>query len=229
MKNKVFLSVLLGGLLLVLIGIMLPAPDIDRGQFLPWQVEHTADGATRVFGITLGETTLEEAERHLHGAATISLFATPEDSYRVEAYFDKVVLGGFSAKMVMVMQLTQDEAQAMYSRGARISTLGSGTNKVTLASEDVRRVYATPIASLAYLTRATLDDELLLQRFGEPSARVTELENETVHWLYPELGLDIARDRKGKAVLQYVLRKDFEALVKPLREMRPADEAGEGE
>ncbi|HEC20291.1 MAG TPA: hypothetical protein ENI97_13250, partial [Gammaproteobacteria bacterium] len=142
MKNKVFLSVLLGSLLLVLIGVMLPAPDVDRGQFLPWQIEHTADGATRVFGITLGKTTLAEAERQLDGAATISLFAAPEDRYRVEAYFDKVVLGGFSAKMVMVMQLTQDEAQAMYSRGARISTLGSGTNKVTLASEDVRRVYA---------------------------------------------------------------------------------------
>ncbi len=229
MKNRVFLSVLLGSLLLVLIGVMLPAPDVDRGQFLPWQIEHTADGATRVFGITLGETTLAEAEQHLHGAAEVTLFASPDGRYRVEAYFDKVVLGGFSAKMVMVMRVTQDEAAVMYDRGVRISTLGSGTNKVTLASEDVRRVYATPIASLAYLTRTSLDDELLLKRFGEPSARVTELENETVHWLYPELGLDIARDRKGKAVLQYVLREDFEALVKPLREMRPADEANQGE
>ncbi len=229
MKNKVFLSVLLGSLLLVLIGIMLPAPDVDRGQFLPWQIEHTADGATRVFGITLGETTLAEAERHLRGAAEVTLFAIPDGRYRVEAYFDKVVLGGFSAKMVMVMQVPQDEVAAMYARGVRISTMGSGTNKVTLAYGDVRRVYATPIASLAYLTRATLDDELLLKRFGEPAARVTELENETVHWLYPDLGLDIARDRKGKAVLQYVQRKDFEALVKPLREMRPVGEANEGE
>jgi len=227
MKNKVFLSVLLGGLLLVLIAIMLPAPDTGRGQFLPWQIEHTADGATRVFGITLGETTLDEAEQQMHGAAEITLFATPDGRHRVEAYFDKVVLGGFSAKLVMVMQLTQDETEAMFSRGVRISTMGSGTNKVTLASEDVRRVYATPIASLAYLTRTTLDDELLLKRFGEPSARVTELETDTVHWLYPDLGLDIALSGKGKAVLQYVLLKDFEALVKPLREMRPSDDTGE--
>ncbi len=228
MKNRVFLSVLLGGLLLVLIAIMLPAPDTDRGQFLPWQIEHSADGGTRVFGITLGETTLDEAEQQLQGAAEITLFASPDGRRRVEAYFDKVVLGGFSAKMVMVMQLTQEEAEAMYSRGVRISTMGSGTNKVTLASEDVRRVYATPIASLAYLTRATLDDELLLKRFGEPSARITELESGTVHWLYPDLGLDIALSGKGKAVLQYVLLKDFEALVEPLREMKPADTSGEG-
>ncbi len=224
MKNKVFLSVLLGGLLLILIAIMLPASDIDRGQFLPWQIEHTVGGGTRIFGITLGETTLDEAEQQMHGAAEITLFATPDGGHKVEAYFDKVVLGGFSAKIVMVMQLTQDETEAMFSRGVRISTMGSGTNKVTLASEDVRRVYATPIISLAYLTRTTLDDELLLKRFGEPSARVTELKNGTVHWLYPELGLDIALSSKGKAVLQYVLPSDFDALVKPLRELEENSE-----
>lgn len=222
MKNKIFLSVLLGGLALVLIGILMPAPDSERGQFLPWQIERTAQGATRVFGITLGETTLQTAEQQMHGSAEVTMFATPDGLYRVEAYFDKVVLGGFASKMVMVMQLSPEEVEAMYLRGARISTLGSGTNKVTLSSEDLRRAYAAPIASLAYLTRATLDDELLLKRFGEPAERVTEPESGTVHWLYPELGLDIALNSKGKAVLQYVLPKDFEALAQPLRELKPA-------
>ena len=220
MKNKIFLSVLLGSLALVLIGILMPAPDTDRGQFLPWQVEHTAQGGTRVFGIALGETTLQAAEQQMEGsAAEATMFATPDGLYRVEAYFDKVVLGGFASKMVMVMQLSQEAAEAMYLRGTRISTLGSGTNKVTLSSEDMQQIYATPIASLAYLTRATLDDELLLKRFGEPAERVTEPESGTVHWLYPKLGLDIALNSKGKAVLQYVLPGDFESLAQPLREM----------
>jgi hypothetical protein len=224
MKNKIFLSVLSVSLLLVLIGILMPSPDSDRGQFLPWQIEHTAQGATRVFGITLGETTLQTAERQLHGSAEVTMFATPDNLYRVEAYLDKVVLGGFASKMVMVMQLPQEEAEAMFLRGVRISTLGSGTNKVTLSSEDMRQVYATPIASLDYLTRATLDDELLLKRFGEPVERITEPENGTVHWLYPELGLDIALNSKGKGVLQYVLPSRFESLAQPLREMKTVGE-----
>jgi len=219
MKNKVFLSVLLGGLVLVLIGVLMPAPDSDRGQFLPWQIEHTPQGGTRVFGVTLGETSLNEAERILKSSAEVTLFVTPEEEYRVEAYFDKVVLGGFASKMVMVIQLPPAEAEAMFLRGVRISTLGSGTNKVTLSSEDMRRVYTLPIISLAYLTRATLDDELLLKRFGEPAERITEPENGTVHWLYPKLGLDVALDKKGKAVMQYVLPADFDVLLKPLREL----------
>ena len=227
MKNKVFLSVLLAGLLITAIGVMLPAPDVDRGQFLPWQIEHMANGATRVFGITLGETTLKEAEQQLRSAAKVTMFASPEGNYKIEAYFDKVLLGGFSSKMVMVMGVSQEDAEAIFLRGARISTLGSGTNKVTLSSEDMRWVYDMPVVSLAYLTRATLDDELLLKRFGKPAARVTELENGTVHWLYPKLGLDIALDSDRKGVLQYVLPKDFDALVQPLREMKPVDEKAE--
>lgn len=229
MKNKIFLSVLLGSLLVTAIGVMLPAPETDRSQFLPWQIEKTAQGGTRVFGITLGETTLEEAAQQLRSAAKVTMFASPEGVYKIEAYFDKVLLGGFSSKMVMVIGIGQEAAETIFLRGARISTLGSGTNKVTLASEDMRRVYGMPIASIAYLTRATLDDELLLQRFGEPAERITELENQTVHWLYPELGLDIALDSDSRAVLQYVLPKDFAALVQPLREMQPAAEVADGE
>ncbi len=215
---------MLGSLALVLIGILMPAPDGERGQFLPWQIEHTPQGATRVFGITLGETTLKTIEQQTKGLAEITMFVTADGLYKVEAYFDKVVLGGFASKMVMVMQLPQEALEAMYHRGVRISTLGSGTNKVTLSAEDMKNVYATPIASLAYLTRATLDSELLLKRFGEPVERITEPDSGTVHWLYPTLGLDIAMSSKGKAVLQYVLPGNFEALAQPLREMRPVDE-----
>lgn len=227
MKNKVFLSVLLISLLITVIGVMLPAPETDQSQFLPWQIEQTAQGGTRVFGITLGETTLEEAAQQLRSAAKVTMFVSPEGIYKIEAYFDKVLLGGFSSKMVMVMGVSQADAETIYLRGERISTMGSGTNKVTLASEDVRRVYNLPIASIAYLTRATLDDELLLKRFGVPAERITELESKTVHWLYPKLGLDIALDDDSKGVLQYVLPKDFNALAQPLREMKAADEKAE--
>ncbi len=217
MDKKIFLGVLFGSALIVLIGILLPPPESGHEQFLPWQVAHTAEGGTRVFGITLGETTLAEAERILNGAAEVTLFVTPTGEHRVEAYFDKVVLGGFSAKMVLVLAVPAEEQAEIFARGVRISTLGSGTNKVTLASADLQRVYRLPVASLTYLTRATLDEELIRQRFGEPAERIIEPENGTRHWLYPALGLDIALDAKGRAVLQYVPPARFDTLAAPLR------------
>ena len=131
-------------------------------------------------------------------------------------YFDKVILGGLSAQFVLVMALSQEQQMAMYQRGARVSNLGDGKKKVTLTGEDLHTVFATPIASLAYLTRTRLDDELLLKRFGEPAQRIRESENNTTHWLYPELGLDVALNDEGRAVLQYVSPKDFSGLMEPL-------------
>ena len=222
--KKIMFSFLVLGVLVISVSLLMPV-STEKGdkligspasQFLPWQIEPTAQGSIRVFGLTLGESTLQMAENQFQGGAKVSLFVSPEGRYKVEAYFDKVILGGFSAQLVMVMALSQDQQAAMFQRGARVSNLGGGRKKVTLAGDDVQTVLAAPIISIAYLTRARLDDELLLKRFGEPVQRIREPENNTVHWLYPELGLDIALSDKGRAVLQYVSPQEFSGLVAPL-------------
>jgi len=226
MNKKIIFGILVLGVFAISVSQLIPMPVETEGdpigrpmaQFLPWQIEPTAEGSTRVFGLTLGESTLEAAENLFHGGAKVSLFVSPEGQHKVEAYFDKVILGGFSAQLVMVMALSQDQQAAMFQRGARVSNLGGGRKKVTLAGEDLQTVFVAPIASIAYLTRARLDDELLLKRFGEPAQRIREPENNTMHWLYPELGLDIALSDKGRAVLQYVSPKEFSGLITPLLE-----------
>lgn len=229
MNKKILVGILLVVVLVAAVSLLTPIP-IDSGsiknegssqnhpaaQFLPWQIEPTTQGSIRVFGLTLGESTLQEAEDLYHGGAKVSLFVSPESIYKVEAYFDKVILGGLSAQFVLVMALSQEQQTAMYQRGARVSNLGDGKKKVTLKGEDLQTVFATPIASLAYLTRTRLDDELLLKRFGEPAQRIRESENNTTHWLYPELGLDVALNDEGRAVLQYVSPKEFSGLMEPL-------------
>ena len=224
MHKKITFGILVVGVLVIAVSLLTPVPvdkegssqDLPMAQFLPWQIEPTTQGSIRVFGLTLGESTLQEAEDLYHGGAKVSLFVSPESIYKVEAYFDKVILGGLSAQFVLVMALSQEQQMAMYQRGARVSNLGSGKKKVTLTGEDLQTVFATPIASLAYLTRTRLDDELLLKRFGEPAQRIRESENNTTHWLYPDLGLDVALNDEGRAVLQYVSPKEFSGLMKPL-------------
>ena len=229
MHKKITFGILVVGFIVIAVSLLTPVPvgfdsiknegssqDHLAAQFLPWQIEPTAGGSIRVFGLTLGESTLQEAEDLFHGGAKVSLFVSPDAQYKVEAYFDKVILGGFSAQLVMVMALSQEQQAAMFQRGARVSNLGDGRKKVTLAGDDLKAVFATPINSIAYLTRTRLDDELLRKRFGEPAQRIREVENMTTHWLYPELGLDVALNDEGRAVLQYVSLKEFPELVAPL-------------
>lgn len=205
--------VLLALALLFPLGQEAPPP----GQsWLPWQIERV-DGTTRVFGLTLGRSTLSEAEAKFAETAEVSLFAGRDGGgYAVEGYFDEVVMGGLRAKVVVSVALEQGMMARMFDRGARVATVGSGERKVTLHPDDVDLVKHSPIGSLTYLPRANLDEATLRKRFGEPARRVEEPQGAVVHLLYPEIGLDIAVSEKEKETFQYVPPADFERLTAPL-------------
>lgn len=217
MERYTFLSVLIATLLLVAIAIfVLPGQQAEGPVHLPWQVERL-NGTTRVFGITLGQTTVAQAEIAIGEPAEVSLFRSREGEIDVEAYFDQATISGLKAKLVAAVALSDEQKAAMYDRGVRVATLGSGTRKVTLSEEDLAEVRRTAIGTLTYIPQINLEPELIAQRFGEPARRVPDPRSETaVHWLYPELGLDIALSDEEKEVLQYVPPAEFGRLVAPL-------------
>jgi hypothetical protein len=216
-ERHIFAGVIGFTLLSLALAMLIPAGDSEHvGQHLPWQIDRDVDGHTRVFGVTLGKTPLSELEYLIREPVVISLFARDSGERVVEAFFDNVALGGLRAKMVVVMDFDSATLEGLYQRGVRIATLGSGTRKVTLASEDMALVRTAPIASITYLPRSRLSEELIARRFGEAAEHITEGEDGTSHWLYPELGLGIALPPRGGTVFQYVLPGRFEALRQPL-------------
>lgn len=219
MGRHTFLSVLAVTLIALAVAMLLPperAPEPARQ--LPWQIEPTAEGSIRVFGMTLGRTTLGEAEQIAAETAEVSLFTAADTGPVIEAYFDQVILNGLKAKMVFSLDLSEALVAEMYARGARIATMGSGTRKVTLGSEDLQQVRQAAIRSITYIPQINLEEQMLRSRFGAPERRVREPKSETVHWLYPAKGLDIAYHAEAKEVLQYVQPRDFAALMAPLLE-----------
>lgn len=219
MVIKILLSILLFGVVIV-VASKLPqtTPPLQTSQqYLPWQIEATPDDSIRVFGLTLDHTTLQQAEELLGTSATISMFVAATGEYRTEAFFDKVILGGFPARLVTVLAVSQSQQAAMFKRGSRISNLGSGRKKVTLAADDHKAVYVTSISSITYLTPTRLDAELLRKRFGEPSQWHAETGTGITHWMYPHWGLDIALAENGTAILQYVAPGRFAELTAGLR------------
>lgn len=218
MERHIFLSVLAVTIIALAVAMFIPGQRGEMPDNLPWQIEQTPSGSTRVFGIELGKTTLGEVEQLINEPAEVSLFAKDDSQQVVEAYFDNVDFSGLRARMVLVVALGQEEIEAMFERGERIATMGSGTRKVTLSDEDMRRVRNTPVAVITYIPRINLDAAMIEKRFGSPALRVKEKEGDIEHWLYAEKGLDIALDPKGKEVLQYVPPKRFDDLLRPLQE-----------
>jgi len=219
MGKHVFLSVLGATILALLLGVYLSSlnqPNIQHAGF-PWQVEILPSGQSRVFSLTLGESTVDDAEQLFKEIAELTLFSSTESTAVIEAFFNEVKIGGLKSKMVMSIQLPADEIQAMFNRGARIATLGSGTRKVTLSADDAAKVRQTAIASITYLPSVHLNAELIKNRFGEPAEKIADSASDAVHWLYPQKGVDIALSESDKEVILYVSPQNFDAILQPLK------------
>jgi len=80
---------------------------------------------------------------------------------------------------------------------------------------DIDTMRKSPIIGVSFIPSANLDEDIIQQRFGMPAERIRGSEH-TEHFLYPDRGLDLILDRKGKEVLQYVAPKDFASLRDPL-------------
>lgn len=215
MDKKIAASVVALAVTFLLLILMLPDEPGNTPEFLPWNISHPSSGVTSVFGVTLGHSTLGEAEAVFKEQAEISLFSHDGAKMAVEAFIEEVNFNGLKAKIVMTVTLPPGDLQGMFARGLRMSSAPSG-KRITLAPDDLARVRQAPVATLTYMPAVRLEEAIFAKRFGAPAERVRETQSGVVHWLYPQHGLDIALGGKERPVLQYVLPRDFDLLRAPL-------------
>jgi hypothetical protein len=177
------------------------APPPTHG--MPWQIELPASGQSRVFHLTLavnGGSTLPDARRQFPGVEPkLALLAPKDAALALEAYFDNITAGPLGGKLVVSFALPVAELDAMRERAVKTDFLGSGTRTYTLGAADRQRVETLPLAGINFIPAASLDEAIVLQRFGTPAERIRQ--GETLeHFLYPEKGLDVVLDSKGKEV-----------------------------
>ncbi|GAB6039726.1 hypothetical protein [Endothiovibrio diazotrophicus] len=227
MDRKAILIVLSVVMILLGVGMILPSGEtVRKVRALPWEIELLPDGGSRVFNLTLDESTLADAERTLDDEADIQLFVRDGDKPSLEGYFNDVWLSGLKARIVLTLSMDEASLRGLYKGGIRISKSSSGSSQVQLSGEQGALARLAPISSITYLPKATLEEKQLVGLFGEPQRRIDADRNGTLHLLYPSKGLDIALDKKGKAVMQYVAPRDFERLITPLYAASSRDKEG---
>ena len=218
MDRKLILSILAAAVLGFIAIMLFPGNREDEGPpKLPWDVSLDEQGRVRVFGLTLGQSKLADIQSLFGEEGEINLFNPAPNQYAVESYFEQIYLSGLRADFVVTLDVSQEALATMYDQGLRVSKLPSGTKRVKLDPTDIATLTRAPIRHITYLPQSRLDEGLLEHRFGAPEERVTEAEGGIVHWIYPDKGLDLARDPKGKVVIQYVNPADLPALTRPLR------------
>jgi hypothetical protein len=217
MKSLIFFIALVVALLAV--PLLLQTDDGKHAavpaEGLPWQVEPLADGFTRVFGITPGRSTLSEARKQLEGTPQVALIFAPGGSGSLEAYYESIAAGFVTGKMVLTLDTTPEQREQMLKRARKAEYMESTTRRITLGEEDMAWAENAIIDGVVFIPSANLDEEIVLQRFGTPAARIPGGEHRE-HFLYPDMGLELQLDTKGKEVLQYVAPRDFARLRDPL-------------
>lgn len=214
MERKIYWGV--AALIVAIFIVDLFSPPSEKEQnLLPWHIEHPTANSTRVFGVTLNESNINEAEQVFKADAKVSMFRSTQGKLTAEAYFDEVTLNGLKAKIVVTLAVPGAELQAMFDRSVRAKGVGSG-KQITLTTEDVTQVRRLPISSLTYMPSVRLEEADFTHRFGTPSLRIRETKSGVMHWLYTQHGLDITFDGAAKPVLQYVALTDLPALTAPL-------------
>ena len=186
-----------------------------KEDIYPWQITLLADGKTRVFGITLNESSLNDAVELWGRDYRLGLFESPGQPLSLEAYFNEVTQGGISGKFVLTLEATQDELTALLQQSIKRKVLESGARRYSMTAEMNNVLAQKRISSLSYIPYINLDEEIILKRFGEPAERIL-VDKKRQHMLYPELGLDLMLDEEGKELLQYVAPNKFEELRRPL-------------
>jgi hypothetical protein len=203
------LALIIVGLLViaVTVTVLLRTPPEPGGapRDLPWQVEVLGDGSTRVFDMTLGESTLADLSAKLGNPRGLALFESPDGSISLEAYFGTVELGPFSAKLVANLAATAEELGMLLDHSKHVETTPSGSIKYLLPENLAHEQQQRVINALTYIpSYSSLDTVTLRQHFGDP-AREVRLDGKRVRWFYPSTGVDILIDEEGKEVIQYQL------------------------
>jgi hypothetical protein len=110
---------------------------------------------------------------------------------------------------------------------AKEEPVSADTRRIALRADDRTEALRSPIVGIGFIPAAQLDGETLRQRFGEPAQRIGD-GAQVEHWLYPERGLAIALDAKGRELLQYVAPADFERRLRAplLKALPPAGPPG---
>jgi hypothetical protein len=200
-------------------------PQAVTEKGVPWAIEARAGGGTRVFGLRLPGSTLADAQALWGAELQLALMASRDQPAALEAYVERPGSGPISGRLVLSAQAAPEALARWRARATKETPVSADTRRIGLRADDLAEALRAPVVGIGFIPSAQLDAATLRQRFGEPAQRVVAAgEGAAVeHWLYPDRGLAIVLDAKGRELLQYVAPAEFDRRLKaPLAAATPA-------
>jgi len=195
----IFFSVIGFGLIL----LIQPDREPVNQEHLPWNAHFDKEGKLHALGLTIHESTLEDAMALYGKDVEVKMFSKLDESNKsLEAYFPVIYIGSIKAALTLKLAATQEQLNTTYENGKKITMTTSGEREIELYTSDITKFFNTPISSLALIPRNNLTDRAIAKRFGEPDKK--EIQSDGLpHWFFNDLGLELILDQEGPEALQY--------------------------
>lgn len=186
--NRTFLIFLMVGtaMMIAVLGQYKPHTQLD---YTPWDIQIQENGASRVFGLTLGKSNIQEANQIFASFAETRLVVDENGESALIAHYNELVMDGIMADLYLYYQLEKAVLQQL--RNDLMATESSKQRNVYTLPTDIEMDYlSTPIARIVYKPAIQYGEELITQRFGTPQ-QIVKIDDRQREWHYPDSGLTI--------------------------------------
>jgi len=131
-----------------------PERDPVAEQQLPWNAFFDESGKLHALGLTLDESTLNDAIALYGKDVEMKLFSDLDESNKsIEAYFPVIYIGSIKAALAVSIDAPKEALEEAFSKGKNIVMSSTGGREVELFNADKVPFLSMPIASLTLLPR----------------------------------------------------------------------------
>lgn len=182
-------------------------------QGLPWQVQATGDGGSRVFGLALGRARLADVEARFGDLLQVALVARLGEVGTLEALVDPMAAGFVNGRLVLGFDVPPEALGRWRASSTDHGPMAGGARRFRLAPPDLAEARRMPLASLGFIPAVRLSEADVRERFGPPAA-VQPLPDQALALLYPDRGLLVTVQPGSRGLLQYVPPAHFDARLR---------------
>ncbi|WP_142804428.1 hypothetical protein [Tepidiphilus sp. J10] len=180
---------------------------------LPWRVTLDERGRPVVFGLTLEGSTVADVRRHLGDEGEWAILGREGNTPVLEAYYPDFTSGYIEGKLILRFEGDAALLEHEFSRRGKKAPTAAGARKTELKEAELAPFSRLTLSLVTFLPKARLDEAVIRERFGPTPYDWKEEESDTHHYLYPERGIHVLRDERGRTVIEYAAPERLRRLV----------------
>ncbi|MDX8413923.1 MAG: hypothetical protein R8J85_07525 [Mariprofundales bacterium] len=162
------------------------------------------EGHLHVLGVTLGVTTLTQAELILQSKSDVALYIYPQEhpkaGLKLEAFFPAIA---DHTKVVLLLDVNGAQRKAIEARATVPHLYENRVARMNLAAADVSSVHAALVRELTLIPNLIISAQTLKARFGAAS-RTQSRGKGQVAYIYDAIGLTAVVSKDEPPVLHFV-------------------------